>query len=74
MFIAAQLINGISASALLLIYSLGVVVIMGHMNVVNMAHGECIMLGAYVCYYINTVAGAPFFVAVIFSKKEDGVC
>ena len=67
MFIAAQLINGISASALLLIYSLGVVVIMGHMNVVNMAHGECIMLGAYVCYYINTVAGAPFFVALIMS-------
>ena len=67
MFIAAQLINGISASALLLIYYLGVVVIMGHMNVVNMAHGECIMLGAYVCYYINTVAGAPFFVALIMS-------
>lgn len=67
MFIAAQLANGLAASALLLIYSLGVVVIMGHMSVVNMAHGECIMLGAYVCYYFNTVMGVAYLFSVLMA-------
>lgn len=67
MFIASQLMNGFAASALLLMYSLGVVMIMGHMSVVNMAHGECIMLGAYVCYYLYTVLRVPYLISLVMS-------
>jgi urea transport system permease protein len=60
MLAAQQLVNGINSSALLLITSIGIVIIMGHMKVVNLAHGECIMLGAYISYYANTVLHLPF--------------
>jgi urea transport system permease protein len=60
MLAAQQLVNGVNSSALLLITSIGIVIIMGHMKVVNLAHGECIMLGAYISYYANTVFHLPF--------------
>lgn len=41
--------------------------IMGHMSVVNMAHGECIMLGAYVCYYLYTVLNVPYLISLVMS-------
>ncbi|MDR1796431.1 MAG: urea ABC transporter permease subunit UrtB [Clostridiales Family XIII bacterium] len=55
-----QLVNGVSSSALLFVVSIGIVIIMGHMKVVNLAHGECIMLGAYISYYMGTVLKVPF--------------
>ncbi len=64
MLIVNQLLNGLNASAILLLTSLGIVVIMGNMGIVNLAHGECIMLGAYVCYFFVTVLGLPFILAI----------
>ncbi len=61
------LINGLNSSAILLLTSLGIVVIMGNMGIVNMAHGECIMIGAYVCYFVTTVLGLPFLLALPIS-------
>lgn len=59
-----QLFNGLNSSAILLLTSLGIVVILGNMGIVNLAHGECIMLGAYVCYFCTTVLGLPFLVSL----------
>ena len=41
------LFNGISIGAVLLIAALGLAIIFGLMGVINMAHGELMMLGAY---------------------------
>jgi urea transport system permease protein len=60
MLVLQQLVNGVSSSALLFVVSIGIVIIMGHMKVVNLAHGECIMLGAYISYYMGTVLKVPF--------------
>jgi urea transport system permease protein len=60
MLLLAQFANGVGSSAELLIVSIGIVIIMGYMRVVNLAHGECIMLGAYIAYYANTVMRLPF--------------
>ncbi len=50
----SQLVNGISSSAELFIICIGMVIIFGMLDVVNMAHGAFIMLGAYVsCICIN---------------------
>ncbi len=39
--------NGLSISSILLLIALGLAVTFGLMNVINMAHGELIMIGAY---------------------------
>lgn len=45
-----QAFNGISVSSVLLLIALGLAVTFGLMNVINMAHGELIMVGAYAAY------------------------
>jgi len=68
-----QLFNGISVSSILLLVALGLAVTFGLMNVINMAHGELIMIGAYTAYIVQNafVAYAPkeqfdwYFVAAL---------
>src|SRR3954470_1044834 len=45
--------NGLSLSSILLLISLGLAFSFGLMNVINMAHGEFIMIGAYVTYLLD---------------------
>jgi urea transport system permease protein len=63
----SQLINGLSVSSMLFITALGLVIIFGLMDVVNMAHGEFIMLGAYVTYFVTTVFEASFILAMLLA-------
>jgi len=68
-----QLFNGISVSSILLLVALGLAVTFGLMNVINMAHGELIMIGAYTAYVVQNafLAYAPenrfdwYFVAAL---------
>lgn len=60
----ALLLNGLNSSALLLMAALGMVVICGLMNVINLAHGELIMMGAYTAYAVTQLAGIGFWVAL----------
>lgn len=50
-----QIFNGISVSSILLLIALGLAITFGLMNVINMAHGELIMIGAYVAYITQMV-------------------
>ena len=53
----AQGFNGLSLASILLMISLGLAFAFGLMKVINMAHGEFIMVGAYVTYvFQNTFA------------------
>jgi len=63
----SQLINGLSVSAMLFITALGLVIIFGLMDVVNMAHGEFIMIGAYIAYFVTTVFQSSFLLAMILA-------
>lgn len=60
----ALLLNGLNSSALILLAALGMVIICGLMNVINLAHGELIMVGAYTAFSVTQVAGLSFAVAV----------
>lgn len=68
-----QLINGIFASAVVLICALGMVVIFGNMNVVNLAHGEFIMVGSYITWAVTKSLHLPFVVAIITSFLVTGL-
>lgn len=48
-----QLFNGISLSSILLLIALGLAITFGLMNIINMAHGEFIMIGAYMAYTVQ---------------------
>jgi len=48
--IAANLFQGISLGSVLLLAAIGLAITFGVMGVINMAHGEMIMIGAYAAY------------------------
>ena len=48
--LAANLFQGISLGSILLLAAIGLAITFGVMGVINMAHGEMIMLGAYAAY------------------------
>lgn len=68
-----QLINGIFASAVVLICALGMVVIFGNMNIVNLAHGEFIMVGSYTTWFLTKTLQLPFGIAVLGSFLVAGI-
>ena len=47
--------NGLSTSSILLITALGLAITFGLMRVINMAHGEFIMIGAYTTYVVQNL-------------------
>ncbi|MEZ4504176.1 MAG: urea ABC transporter permease subunit UrtB [Dehalococcoidia bacterium] len=49
----AQAFNGLSVGSILLLVALGLTFSFGLMNVINMAHGELIMVGAYTAYVLQ---------------------
>lgn len=53
--IILQAFNGISLGSILLMISLGLAFAFGLMGVINMAHGEFIMVGAYVTYLFQQI-------------------
>ncbi|HEX4071006.1 MAG TPA: urea ABC transporter permease subunit UrtB, partial [Planctomycetaceae bacterium] len=48
--LGVNLTNGLSAGSILILMALGLSIIYGQMGVINMAHGELMMLGAYATY------------------------
>ncbi|GAA1402001.1 MULTISPECIES: urea ABC transporter permease subunit UrtB [Catellatospora] len=65
--ILGQLFTGVSIGAVLLLIALGLALTFGQMNVINMAHGEFIMAGAYTTYVLQqtiTDAGLSLLVAL----------
>lgn len=53
--IVLTLFNGLSASSIILLTSIGLAITFGLMRVINMAHGEFIMIGAYTTYIVQNI-------------------
>lgn len=49
------LFNGLSLSSIILLTSLGLAITFGLMRVINMAHGEFLMIGAYMTYVTQEI-------------------
>ena len=65
-------INGLLLGGVYAVYSAGFSLIFGVMGVVNLAHGELIMLGAFTSYWmfqilhVDPYVSAPFSAAILF--------
>ncbi len=56
-------LNGLIIGGAYALIGVGMTMILGIMRVINFAHGEFYMLGAYVCYSLVTLLGINFFLA-----------
>ena len=54
--LAQILVNGILLSGLYAVMAIGLALVWGVLNIVNLAHGAFIMLGAYASWYLYTDA------------------
>ncbi|MFN8590617.1 MAG: hypothetical protein U0031_04070 [Thermomicrobiales bacterium] len=66
-----QLFNATSAVALLALVSLGLFIVFGMMKVINMAHGEFYMLGAYAMWWLLE-RGVNFWFNLILAALAVG--
>jgi len=67
-----SIVNGLSAGAIYVLVALGLALILGIMGIVQLAHGEVYMLGAYVTYYFCVVVGLHFLLALVISTLVMG--
>ena len=61
------LIIGLSLASIWLVAALGLTIIYGTMGVINMAHGEFIMLGAYFTWILQYFGGFPWLLCLPIS-------
>jgi urea transport system permease protein len=55
--VCQDLFNGLSLGSILILMALGLSIIFGQMGVINMAHGELMMIGAYATYEMQLLFG-----------------
>ncbi|MBO6837185.1 MAG: urea ABC transporter permease subunit UrtB [Alphaproteobacteria bacterium] len=64
-FFLQQIMTGLSIGSILLLIALGLAIIYGSMGVINMAHGEFVMLGAYGAWAMNAFFGVGLLPSLI---------
>ena len=64
-FFVSQFISGLSITSILLMVALGLAIIYGTTGVINMAHGEFVMIGAYTSWFFQTKLGLGLIASII---------
>ncbi len=67
-------VNAILLSGILALVALGFSLVWGIMNIVNLAHGAFIVLGAYVTFYLHELLGIDPFVSIPASMAAMFLC
>jgi urea transport system permease protein len=78
--LAMQAFSGLILFSVFVLMTLGLAIIFGQMGVINMAHGEFMILGAYMTFlsshlfqtYLPALYGGYFFVAMIIAFFASG--
>lgn len=68
-----QLINGISLGSIYALIALGYTMVYGIIRLINFAHGDIYMLGAYVGYFATTVLKMSFLPALLLAMVVAAV-
>ena len=63
----SYLINGISLGSVYAIIALGYTMVYGIAKMLNFAHGDIIMVGAYVCFWAMQSLGCPTIVSILIA-------
>ena len=65
--LAQFIINGIVIGCAYTLVALGLTLMFGIMHIVNFAHGEIYMLGAFVTFFLTKALGGNFLLAIVLS-------
>lgn len=68
-----QLINGITLGSIYAIVALGFTLVFGVLGIINMAHGEIFMVGAFIGVLTTSVLGWPLWLAFVASIIITGI-
>lgn len=63
----AQMINGLSTGGMYALVAIGYTMVYGIGKMINFAHGEIIMVGAYLAYVGSSMMGLPVIVSIMMS-------
>lgn len=69
----AQLINGISLGSIYALIALGYTMVYGIIQLINFAHGEILMIGAFVGFFAIAKYELNFFVALLLAMLVSAV-
>jgi branched-chain amino acid transport system permease protein len=70
--LTAGLINGLCLAGIYILIALGINLILGIMDILQFAHGEVYMLGAFVTYFIVVKLGGNIYLAIVASMVGIG--
>ncbi len=65
--ILQTIMNSLIASSFTATFAVGLVLIFGIMQVINFAHGELYMVGAFSTWFLYSENGVPFFIAIVLA-------
>lgn len=68
-----QMVNGLSLGSIYALIALGYTMVYGIVKLINFAHGDIYMLGAYVAFVVTTYLGVGFFPALLASMLFCGI-
>lgn len=69
-----QLINALSIGSIYALVALGYTMVYGIIKLINFAHGDMLMLGAYFTFWGITSLGLPVYIAIPFSAILSACC
>jgi branched-chain amino acid transport system permease protein len=62
-----NLLNGLMSGWIYILVALGLTLVLSIVGIVQLAHGEIYMIGAYLVYYFCVIAGFNFFLSLLIS-------
>ena len=68
-----QLVNGLTLGSLYAVLAIGLTLVFGVLNIINMAHGGIFMIGAFVGLFMVTVFEANIFVAILVAMLVGAI-
>jgi branched-chain amino acid transport system permease protein len=67
--LAGAVLSGLGVGALFAIAALGLSLVFGVMRLINLAHGEFLVLGAYIAWYLGRAAGISPLLAMLIAAS-----
>ena len=71
--LSQMILNGLMAASIYILVALGLTLVLSMTGILQMAHGEIYMLGAYGTYYFCTVLGLHYLLALVISMLIIGL-
>ena len=71
--VVQQLINGVSLGSIYALIALGYTMVYGIIKLINFAHGDIYMVGAYIGFFAVAQAGLRIFPALVISMVVTGL-